>query len=83
MVALVQIGKQSNFCGLAEDLYRHFLLLQSFLDCQKTLNQKLGDVHRKVQSICAGLNKGAETLSESAQLPFTISGDEFLQIQRF
>jgi hypothetical protein len=58
MVALVQIGKQSNFCGLAEDLYRHFLLLQSFLDCQKTLNQKLGDVHRKVQSICAGLNKG-------------------------
>ena len=53
MAALVPIGKQGKFCSLAEDLYGHFLLLQSFLDCRGFLSRRLEDVHRKAQSICA------------------------------
>ena len=84
VAALIQIGKQRKFCSLAEDLYRRFLLLQSFLDCHKTLNQRLEDVYRKAQSISAGLNKGGVVTKRdrSTVLPFTISRDEYYQIQR-
>jgi hypothetical protein len=83
VAALIQIGKQRKFCSLAGDLYRRFLLLQSFLDCHKTLNQILEDVDRKAQPICARLNKGAGDTKRVRSLPFTISRDEYLQTQKF